>query len=249
MSKRKETIEIENKLHYMCKKRRIYGCEEVTIGFYNSGKGDEIVDYCTMDSKGIIKCYEIKVTLADLKSKAKKSWYGHYNYLVVTPELLHKIWNDLDEYIPNYVGVAIPCPSSWSDGIEIRRNAKKQSISAEQELMMKESMIRSMSYKIQKFRKAADLSEISKLQSEIRKLDKENDNYRKQINDNFYTVTKIEHGLRLYYGKDITLEEIAKFLDDWNVILPEQISLQITDSGRKHNNKALERKENHKNEE
>lgn len=35
MSKRKETLEIESTLHYMCQKRRIYGCEEVTIGFYN----------------------------------------------------------------------------------------------------------------------------------------------------------------------------------------------------------------------
>ena len=55
MSKRKETLEIEDKLYYMCHKKRIYGCEEVTIGFVNSGYGNEIVDFITMDSKGIWK--------------------------------------------------------------------------------------------------------------------------------------------------------------------------------------------------
>ena len=56
MAKRKETLEIENILHSMCEKKRIYGCEEVTIGFYNNGHGNEVVDFCTMDSKGILRC-------------------------------------------------------------------------------------------------------------------------------------------------------------------------------------------------
>jgi hypothetical protein len=70
MAKRKETVELENALIKNTREKRIYGCEEITIGFYNGGKGNEIVDFMTMDSKGIIKCYEIKVTLEDLKSKA-----------------------------------------------------------------------------------------------------------------------------------------------------------------------------------
>lgn len=68
MAKRRETLEIEETLRQMCKKRGIYGCEEVTIGFYNNGHGNEIVDFCTMDSKGVLRCYEIKVTMPDLKS-------------------------------------------------------------------------------------------------------------------------------------------------------------------------------------
>lgn len=75
MVKSKLTLELEDKLRTMSIRRRIYGCEEVTIGFYKDGHGDEIVDFCTMDSNGIIRCYEIKISMNDLKSKAKKSWY------------------------------------------------------------------------------------------------------------------------------------------------------------------------------
>lgn len=35
MAKTKETIAIEHALSDMCRKKRIYGCEEVTIGFPN----------------------------------------------------------------------------------------------------------------------------------------------------------------------------------------------------------------------
>lgn len=83
MAKCQETLEIEATLQKDTQTKRIYGCEEITIGFYNNGHGNEIVDFMTMDSKGIIKCYEIKVIIQDFKSDAKKSWRGHYNYLVV----------------------------------------------------------------------------------------------------------------------------------------------------------------------
>ena len=150
MSKSKTTLELEEKLHNMCKEKRIYGCEEITIGFYGKGHGNERVDFCTMDSKGIIRCYEIKVSLSDLKSKSKKSWYGHYNYLFVTSELYDKIKQNIDDFIPKYVGVIIPCTKSWSVGMETKRYPKKQTLTPEQEIMIKESMIRSIYYKLQK---------------------------------------------------------------------------------------------------
>ena len=71
MPKRKETKEIESLLEKHAKEKRLYGCEEVTIGFFNAGHGNEICDYVLMDAKGIVKCYEIKVTASDLKSHAK----------------------------------------------------------------------------------------------------------------------------------------------------------------------------------
>lgn len=71
MGKSQDTLTLENVLIQNTKKKRIYGCEEITIGFYNNGHGNEVVDFMTMDSKGTIKCYEIKVTLQDLKSNAK----------------------------------------------------------------------------------------------------------------------------------------------------------------------------------
>lgn len=54
MAKRQDTIALENALIKQTRQNRIYGCEEITIGFYNNGHGNEIVDFMTMDSKGII---------------------------------------------------------------------------------------------------------------------------------------------------------------------------------------------------
>lgn len=108
--KRIETIDLEQGLENLAREKRWYGCEEITIGFYGNGHGNEICDYILMDSKGTIRCYELKVTKQDLKSHAKKSWYGNYNYLVVTDSLYEKIvsqgesWND---YLPDGVGLMV----------------------------------------------------------------------------------------------------------------------------------------------
>ncbi|MGF7011973.1 hypothetical protein M2146_002527 [Lachnospiraceae bacterium PF1-22] len=148
MAKREETVRIENKLEKHCQLYRLYGCKEVTIGFHNAGMGNEVVDFILMDSKGVIKCYEIKVTLEDLKSKAKKSWYGHYNYLVVSKELYEKV-EDWSEYLPN--GVGLMCEMSSI------KKAKRQNIDASTELMLKESMVRSMFWKMTRLRLRAGI--------------------------------------------------------------------------------------------
>ena len=77
MAERKETIAIKRLLDYDTEEKRIYGCEEVTIGFWHEKKGNEHVDYMTMDSHDIFRCYEIKVSMQDLKSHAKKSFNAH----------------------------------------------------------------------------------------------------------------------------------------------------------------------------
>lgn len=188
--KRKETLEIEEALMRESKYERKYGCEEITIGFQNNGHGDEIVDFMTMDSKGILRCYEIKITLEDLKSKAKKSWYGHYNYLVVSSELYAQVekWK---EFIPEYVGIIVAYPYSTHDGrfLENKRKCKKLAVSPEIENMLKESIIRSMFYKYQKLKDATNTEHIKYLEKEIRKQKKEKEKYqdelyqiRKQIN-------------------------------------------------------------------
>lgn len=50
MAKTKITEGIETALNDMCRSKRLYGCEEVTIVFPNNGHGNEIVDFMTMDS-------------------------------------------------------------------------------------------------------------------------------------------------------------------------------------------------------
>lgn len=161
--KTEETLEIEARLRKMCREKRLYGCEEVTIGFHHSGHGNEICDFMLMDSKGEVKCYEIKVTLQDLRSTAKKSWYGNLNYLVVSTELYYKIdvWKD---EIPSDVGIIV----NYKSGMESVRRAKQRVLSPEDETMVKESIIRSMYYKMDKFRRHSDGSTIAKAEKAVK---------------------------------------------------------------------------------
>lgn len=123
----------------------------------------------TMDSKGIVKCYELKVTIQDLKSDAKKSWYGHYNYLVVSKELYNQVEN-WDDFIPKHIGIIV------GEYLESVRKAKKCDMSTETEIMLKESMIRSMFWKMDKYKDAQSLDKQKKLQAKIRQLEKEKNN-------------------------------------------------------------------------
>lgn len=214
MAKRQETLDIEDALRKDTKIKRIYGCEEVTIGFYNNGHGNEIADFMTMDSKGIIKCYEIKVTIQDFKSDAKKSWYGHYNYLVVGKEL----WSQYKDYIlentPKHIGII-------GYSLESYRKCKKQEISQEQSEMLKESMIRSMYYKMIKYYNASDLDEIKRLNSGIYKLKKDVKKYRDR-------ATKAENLIYSYenyksYNDNIEDYDFEKAVEEekkkyWNTV-------------------------------
>ena len=238
--KTKDTVHIENQLYKMCQKKRIYGCEEITIGFFHQGKANERVDFATMDSKGILRCYEIKVTLADLKSHAKKSWYGHYNYLAVTPKLWNKIKDDIDTYIPNYVGVVIPNNDSWGDGIEVVRNAKKVELSCETEKMMKESMIRSMSYKIYNYRDTTDATKYKELKKKLNQSEKDRQLYYKEVSRLSLIISKIEMILRKYYNKDIDIQDFVEQFKSRKILLPETIEFQLNNRGKQVNENIKE---------
>ena len=206
--KRKETICLENTLIKQTKEKRIYGCEEITIGFYRNGHGDEIVDFMTMDSKGIIKCYELKVTLQDLKSDAKKSWYGHFNYLVVTQELYSKVDN-WDDYIPQDIGIIVGKGEKYQY-LESKRRSKKKTLSKDDEIMLKESMIRSMYWKMVKYKNADSLEREKELNSLIRKAQKEKDTYRQRAIEAENIILKYETYVSANTGIDIDLSKMAE---------------------------------------
>ena len=166
MAKTMITKNIENALNNMCRSKRLYGCEEVTIGFPNNGHGNEIVDFMTMESKGI-RCYEIKISLPDLKSKAKKSWYGHYNYLVVTEDLYNKV-SDWSIYIPEHIGIMVYS----ANGLSCKRKPVKKELSSPEQLMIKEGLIRSLTWKMWKYKDSGDPIRLRKLQAEIREWQK-----------------------------------------------------------------------------
>lgn len=211
MAKRKETLQLEASLDYMTREKGIYGCEEITIGFVGKGHGNEIVDFMTMDSKGIIRCYEIKVTVQDLKSKAAKSWYGNYNYLCVSLDLFNKI-PDWTPYLPDGVGLIVGTESSFNPkgtlSLQTIVNPKKREVDLETQIMLKESMVRSMYYKMQKYKDAKSLEKQKELQAEARRWEKY---YREEKTERREELRNQGILLRLYRkltGKRISIEDL-----------------------------------------
>lgn len=142
MAKAEETIEIEKALYKATNKMGVFGCLEVTIGW----KGNERVDYLTMDTKGVWRCYEIKVTRNDFYSKANNTFIGNYNYYVMPSELYDRVKKD----IPNHVGVL----DEYCNNL---KKPTKQELAVDEDIL-KNSMIRSLSREVDK--KAENLPSI-----------------------------------------------------------------------------------------
>jgi len=213
LAKRKETVDLENALIEDTREKRIYGCEEITIGFYNNGYGNEVADFMTMDAKGIIKCYELKVSIQDLKSDAKKSWHGHYNYLVISQELRDKV-KDWNEHIPKYVGLVV------GNSLSVIKKPIKQCIENSVEIMLKESMIRSMFWKMDKYKNANNLKKQNELMSKIHKIEKERDSYYRsmlrseRIIDEYETYKSYNDGLEDFDLENAAKEEHSKYIEN-----------------------------------
>ena len=103
--KTEKTKEIENYLFLFLQKKGTFCCPEVKMGMGNVGKHG-IVDYLSMTTKGIVTCYEIKITKEDLVNSS----HGH-NFYVIPIGLYSKI----KDFVPKYVGVI---------GFDIEGNAK-----------------------------------------------------------------------------------------------------------------------------
>lgn len=190
MAKTPETLKLEHALQENCARNGIFGCEEVTIGFPCDGHGDEIADFVSMHATGILTCYEIKVTLADLKSENKLSWYGDLNYLVVAKSLEQKVTN-WDLYIPPWVGV-------YSSPSLMRiRIAKKRILSQTQRTMLKDSLIRTLYNKMCEARQAADISALRALAKEKKESEQRLETYRQEVERTIWTVEDYTRFYRL----------------------------------------------------
>lgn len=149
--KTEKTIECEKAIYYASGANGlgIYGCFEVSLG---AGYGNERVDYMTMDSEGIFRCFEIKVSKADFKSKAIKSFLGHYNYFVIPDELYEKIKEEdsFKTYLISGIGLYLV----KNKVAYLKRKAKKKSGVNFNIPILMQSMIRSLSrYCIYEFEK------------------------------------------------------------------------------------------------
>lgn len=126
-----------------------YGTTEVTVDFQRNGKKKELVDFISYDAKrNVFRCYEIKVSMQDLRSKAKKSWYGNYNYLVISRDLYRKqsltLWK---EELPKDVGLIVIDPVTTDKATVLK--AKFRDISDEDKNMLKNSLLRTLFYQNQ----------------------------------------------------------------------------------------------------
>lgn len=99
--------------------------EMIDKGFHQCWHTDtEIVDILQWQSnKNIWKCYEIKISYNDFKSKSSKTFVGNYNYFIVPESLYIKI---IDE-VPDNVGVYIYKEQEPTHWYEKRLICKKKS--------------------------------------------------------------------------------------------------------------------------
>lgn len=183
IAKSEETIKLERDIFEATNKTGIFGCFEVTIGWW----GDERVDYITYDTKGVWRCYEIKVSKSDFYSKARKSFVGHYNYFVLTKELYEQVKGDIPKGIGCYVE------------FEVKKRASKQELGVNEQTL-KDSMIRSLSREFQKQYADGNPLIVEGMKKQLRNIKKERDQLRNEYKQTIDLV-------RSKYGRDWWREE------------------------------------------
>lgn len=159
-----QTQDLEHRLRSMThdQGRGTFGCFEVTIGWY----GKERVDYLTYDTKGIFRCYEVKVTKSDFHSPCAKSFLGHFNYYVMPEDL----YEDVKGEIPDWVGVYVTQGNTWLRNI---KKAKRQEVPADIMDILKDSMIRSLFRDADKVWKSSDVKIMEQLKRKCNTLERE----------------------------------------------------------------------------
>lgn len=180
IAKTELTLTLEREIWGATYKQGVFGCFEVTIGWF----GQERVDYLTYDTKGIFRCYEIKVSKADFHSKAHNTFVGHYNYYVMPKELFDQV----NEEIPSHIGVYI--------GDSCIKKAKKQALGVDEQVL-KDSLIRSLSREAEKVIKSENPTIVEKLKRRVKKAEEQaKENYRKYWD--LMRIGQAKYGSRWY---------------------------------------------------
>lgn len=178
MAKTQQTIDLEKALYVNTAKQGVFGCFEVTIGWF----GSERVDYITIDTKDIVRCYEIKVTKADFHSKAKNTFLGEFNYYVMSDELYEQVKCE----IPEHIGV--------HNGYKVIKKPKKQ-IADIDKSNLKSYIIRSLSRYFNEVLANENESYVKQLKRDNARLKNERDRYyREQL--------RYHNFLRLRFGRN-----------------------------------------------
>lgn len=180
MAKTDLTLELERKIWKATNKQGVFGCFEVTIGWY----GSERVDYLTYDTKGIFRCYEIKVSKSDFHSKAHNTFIGHYNYYVMPLEL----YKEVKDEIPDHIGVYC--------GVRCAKKAKKQELGVADQVL-KDSMLRSLYREYEKQYRSGIPMAIESLNQRLRRSEADKSQYYRKYWDLMRTGQE-KYGSRWY---------------------------------------------------
>lgn len=180
IAKTELTLQLERDIWEVTHKRGVFGCFEVTIGWY----GEERVDYLTYDTNGVWRCYEIKISKSDFNSKNHNTFIGNYNYYVMTPELYTEVKNE----IPGHIGVYI--------GSSCKIKSKRQELSIDEQVL-KDSLIRCLSREAEKVIKSAIPTKIERLQRQLRQAEKDKEEYRSKYWD-LMRIGQEKYGSRWY---------------------------------------------------
>ena len=164
MAKTEKTRFIERILWANKNEQGLFGCFEVTIGWF----GNEIVDFITYKTNGEFRCYEIKVSKSDFNSGAKLSFHGDFNYYVMPTELYEQLKTDaykefkdrenheafkntFDDRLKNW-GVGLITVSERGF-LLTKINAKRKPVGMGTRGILLESMTRSLNREVKKFYK------------------------------------------------------------------------------------------------
>lgn len=162
-------------------KQGIFGCFEVTIGWY----GKERCDFITYDTNNTWKCYEIKSSVEDFHSKSAHTFCGHYNYYVTTDEVYEKIKDEISSHIGVYT-----LSGNWVTSV---KKAKRQELNVDEKIL-KDSFIRSLFRQAEKYYYLQDQDKIIKYKRTIDKLKKEISEYKyRYINLRNAIIEKLGH--------------------------------------------------------
>lgn len=157
MAETELTKEIKKALLYYTKADQagVYGCYEVCLG---AGYGDEYVDFMTMNSTNVFQAYEIKISLTDLKSKAKLSFCGDYNYIVLPTELYRReaVKEELKYHTARGIGILLYGNYFGQKYISQERISRKRTLNIGRKVELMHYMIRSLSRYPVKLAKAVE---------------------------------------------------------------------------------------------
>lgn len=160
MAKTELTQLLEDKIQLYISRQGVFGCLEVTIGWY----GKQRVDFVTMGTNNIFRCYELKISKLDFHSKHDHNFVGNYNYYVMPTELYEEVRDE----IPKEIGVI-----GWTGTyLEITKKPKRQELKVDIDVL-KKSMIRSLHRDVEKAKRSCDINLINKYKSRTKYAEKQ----------------------------------------------------------------------------